>query len=66
MSNAIIERDIDMEQLSPCSSCKYKYSDGEGCDAFPDKIPMAILLGKDKHTKPLLEQSNNIIFMRVA
>lgn len=61
MFKNIVEKDASMEPLSPCSNCKNKFEDELGCRAFKD-IPMVILLGKNKHTKPLPEQENNIVF----
>ncbi len=45
-----------------CFKCKHlRELNGGGCDAFPDGIPDEILM-KNKHSKPLPEQDNNIVF----
>ena len=61
MNNSII-KNVNPDQLSPCSKCLNKFKDKSGCKAFPDKIPMEILLGKNQHRSPLSNQKNNIIF----
>jgi len=57
------EKDPKINQISPCGICKNKFLDVPGCKAF-NKIPNEILLGKNKHTKPLKEQKNKIVFER--
>jgi len=32
------------------------------CKAFPDGIPDEIAYGKDKHSKPLEDQTNDIVY----
>ncbi len=32
------------------------------CKAFSNEIPLIVLNGKSKHTKPLPDQKNNIVF----
>lgn len=32
------------------------------CKAFPERIPDKILEGKNKHSKPLSDQRNDIVF----
>jgi len=32
------------------------------CKAFSDEIPNEILIGDNKHTKPLKDQKNDIVF----
>jgi hypothetical protein len=32
------------------------------CEAFPDRIPIEIVLGEDLHAKPLTGQGNDIVF----
>jgi len=32
------------------------------CRAFPEGIPAEIVYGDDKHTKPLPDQKNDIVF----
>ena len=44
-----------------CLRCKHLREDEGGCDAFPGGIPDQILLD-NKHSKPLPEQDNKIIF----
>ena len=44
-----------------CNRCKHTNSFRQGCDAFPEDIPMEILLSNE-HSKPLPEQKNNIVF----
>ena len=55
--------------LPICYGCKNLLKDEEGlffnCKAFSDDvggIPMEILEGKNKHTKPLKDQDNDIVF----
>jgi hypothetical protein len=46
-----------------CSFCIYKdefYK--RKCAAFPEGIPDDIWFGKNKHTKPLPEQKNGIVY----
>lgn len=61
MFENIIEKDVIMESLSPCSSCIHKFLTSEGCAAFVN-IPIEILLGKNTHKKPLSNQENNIVY----
>jgi hypothetical protein len=37
--------------ISMCLVCKY-YRKAQRCDAFPSRIPQAILIGKYDHRKP--------------
>lgn len=49
-------------QNNRCFNCVH-YIAGLHCKAFMEiKIPEKILLGKNKHTKPLKTQGNNIVF----
>lgn len=59
--DTIIESNVTMEALSPCSNCKNKFPDEPGCRAFED-IPMDILLGKNKHTSLFPGQETDILF----
>lgn len=43
-----------------CNTCK-NHINGIKCRAF-DSIPDEILFGKNDHSKPLKEQSNDIVF----
>lgn len=45
-----------------CFKCKHWRSIIGGCDAFGDDIPSEITSGENKHSKPLPEQENNIVF----
>ena len=45
-----------------CFECKHFRMFQGGCDAFPDGIPDEITSGKNKHSKPLPNQGNNIVF----
>jgi hypothetical protein len=38
--------------LSPCASCARKHADAATCDAFPKRIPAAILNGQHDHRTP--------------
>jgi hypothetical protein len=38
--------------LSPCASCARKHADALTCDAFPGRIPAAILNGEHDHRTP--------------
>jgi hypothetical protein len=51
----------------PCIDCKHLDSNGEElfCAAFPDGIPDEILSGENKHTAPLPEQNNNVIYQPI-
>jgi hypothetical protein len=45
-----------------CNYCKYFRADG-GCPAFdPDPIPLDIVSGQTKHTYPLSDQKNSIVY----
>ncbi len=52
-----------------CMFCKNLIEDGidRGCQAFPKKegIPMEIWMGKNKHTEPLPNQGNTVVFERI-
>ena len=51
-----------------CAFCKNLFLNGKKkCRAFPDieGIPEDILLGKNKHNKPLPNQDNNIVFEKI-
>jgi hypothetical protein len=51
-------------QISLCQNCKF-YTGDLTCLAFPERIPDAILLGENNHSKPLPEQDNNIVFVDI-
>jgi hypothetical protein len=44
-----------------CKKCKHIRIYSGGCAAFPDGIPNIILFN-NKHSKPLPEQNNNLVF----
>ena len=46
--------------IAVCGQCKHHLGGGK-CVAFPHKIPIEILLGENKHTKPF-KNDNGIIF----
>lgn len=45
-----------------CFNCKHFRRFEGGCDAFPDGIPDEITSGENKHSKPLPDQENDIVF----
>lgn len=45
-----------------CFDCKHFDIFNGGCAAFPDGIPDEITSGENKHTLPLPDQPNNIVF----
>lgn len=45
-----------------CLRCKHFRRIEGGCDAFPDDIPDEITSGQNKHSEPLPNQDNNIVF----
>lgn len=45
-----------------CFKCKHWRSIIGGCDAFGDDIPSEITSGENKHSKPLPEQENDLVF----
>ena len=45
-----------------CSKCKHFRRTEGGCDAFPAGIPDEITGGENKHTAPLPNQGNDIVF----
>jgi hypothetical protein len=57
--SAIVESNVPLQKII-CNSCKHKKK-GFSCDAFKE-IPDAIIEGKNKHTRPLPNQKNNIVF----
>lgn len=61
----IIDKKSPFDFLSSCSNCKNKYKNEPGCKAF-DVIPNEILSGENKHTKPLEDQSNDIVFEKAV
>ena len=44
-----------------CVICKNRIRENL-CGAFPDGIPKVFLFGKKKHTKPLPNQGNDVVF----
>lgn len=44
-----------------CKYCEHFRFDGT-CTAFPQKIPLDIVSGATKHTKPLPNQGNSIVY----
>jgi hypothetical protein len=55
-------------QKPVCLECKHfnrTEADGLTCTAFPKGIPDVILIGGNKHDKPLPNQGNKIIFERI-
>lgn len=50
-----------------CMFCKFYNEDDfekNSCKAFPEGIPGEILLGGNKHSRPLNGQQNKIVFLR--
>lgn len=47
-----------------CESCIHYNELGFGCKAFPEGIPNEILDGSNKHTKPLPEQLNDLVYQK--
>ena len=45
-----------------CFNCKHFRDIQGGCNAFPDGIPDEITSGENKHSKPLPDQDNKIVF----
>ena len=45
-----------------CDLCRHSLIRHYTCLAFPDGIPEEILKGENRHSKPLAEQDNDIIF----
>jgi hypothetical protein len=45
-----------------CFNCKHWRKIEGGCNAFPDGIPNEITSGQNKHSKPLPDQKNKIVF----
>jgi hypothetical protein len=45
-----------------CDLCRHSMIRHYTCLAFPDGIPEEILKGENRHSKPLAEQENDIIF----
>ena len=47
-----------------CGQCRHldRESGEPRCSAFPDDIPFDIVAGNIYHTKPMLGQSNNVVF----
>lgn len=54
MSETIEEKAVDVDQLtvSQCTVCVHKFDGEPGCEAFPDGIPMPILLNQHHHSEP--------------
>lgn len=48
-------------RCAPCLLCRH-LKKGFECDAFPDGIPDEIIGGKNRHTTPLPDQGNDIVF----
>ena len=49
---------------SVCSDCKYFNIELFNCKAFEKGIPDEILDGSNKHSNPLDNQKNNIVFTK--
>lgn len=49
-----------------CFKCKHFNRAEGGCTAFPDGIPDEITSGDNKHSRPLPEQKNNIVFEPIS
>jgi hypothetical protein len=47
-----------------CINCKH-YWGVNSCDAFPDGIPDEIFTGSNKHSKPLKNQGNDLVFEKI-
>lgn len=45
-----------------CDLCRHSLIRHYTCLAFPDGIPEEVLKGENRHSKPLAEQDNDIIF----
>ena len=45
-----------------CDLCRHSLIRHYTCLAFPDGIPEEILKGENRHSKPLPEQKNDLIF----
>jgi hypothetical protein len=46
-----------------CPTCKHFHKGAHGCDAYPDEIPFAIIIGDFLHYKPYpLEDDHGILF----
>ena len=46
-----------------CFNCKHYHGGASySCDAFKGEIPMDILTDKNRHSKPLEGQANDIVF----
>ena len=48
--------------LPVCIDCKFFNVDKWNCDAFKDGIPAEIAVFGNKHTEPLIDQDNDIVF----
>ena len=46
------DNDPVFEQLGICHTCKRRRANGMTCEAFPDGIPVVILVGDVIHTSP--------------
>ena len=47
-----------------CTDCK-NYKGLQRCVAFPEGIPEVIIFGENKHSKPLPNQKNDIVFEKI-
>ena len=46
------DNDPVFERLGICHTCKHRRSNGMSCNAFPEGIPIVILIGDFMHTAP--------------
>lgn len=53
--------DVDVNMSVQCLECKH-LGKPLTCKAFPKGIPKEILDGKIDHSKPILDQDNEIVF----
>ena len=63
MNKRIVETNPEIVSISTCATCVHKYKYESGCPAFKE-IPDSILMGENKHTRPLKNQDNDIVYAK--
>lgn len=53
MIKGLWEKEILVNAVKYCNNCKHRYPHGIKCDAFPDRIPTAVLIGDIDHRLPI-------------
>ena len=53
MIKGLWEKEILVNAVKYCNDCKHLWKHGCKCDAFPDEIPVDVLIGDRDHRFPI-------------